>query len=56
MKAKAGADTTLIQRLKIQLESRTVPILLADWSWSCCVDLTDAQAIGQYIEHKLNDR
>ncbi len=29
---------------------KLAPLLLADWSWSCCVDLTSADEISRYVE------
>lgn len=33
---------------------RLAPVLLADWSWDCCVDLTSVQEINGYAEDKAN--
>ncbi len=30
------------------------PVLLADWDWSRCVDLTSADEISRYVEEKSN--
>ncbi len=29
---------------------KLAPLLLADWGWSCCVDLTSADEINRYVE------
>ncbi len=29
---------------------KLAPLLLADWGWSCCVDLTSAGEISRYVE------
>ena len=31
---------------------KIAPVLLADWSWSLCVDLTNSSNIEEYIEEK----
>ena len=33
---------------------RLAPLLLADWNWSACVDLTDPAAIEKYIRERLH--
>ncbi len=33
---------------------KLAPLLLADWSWSCCVDLTSADEINRYVEGSAN--
>ena len=31
------------------------PVLLADWGWERCVDLTSPQEIQQYVTDKVNN-
>ncbi len=33
---------------------KLAPLLLADWGWSCCVDLTSADEINRYVEGSAN--